>query len=222
MYKTTCSFLALVTLASSVSAQTLAQQDFDRSWLRNQISIKINLDMPPVCDDFITAAAATWNNQGANILIYTGTTNDFYYEDRIYGTGGSQIRTRESNVINVEPVAFYSSDAAIMKGPSYTHPTTNAFKEIYDADVQVREEYLYYSESATTGNGLICTSATTIPSTKFDFQSVMLHELGHNLGFNHRTRPTYCVMYEYGSRGRVARTPCSDERLALQTIYGRR
>jgi hypothetical protein len=67
---------------------------------------------------------------------------------------------------------------------------------------------------------------TQLPSgglgSKTDFQTAILHEFGHVLGFNHRTDGATgpCVMAASVVRGVVKRTPCADERQRLVTAYG--
>ena len=68
-------------------------------------------------------------------------------------------------------------------------------------------------------DGSFHVGTTAAPSTKIDFETVMLHELGHLLRLLHDNYSTSVVMHESVTKGQTKRTLHSRDRNGKLTLY---
>jgi hypothetical protein len=186
--------------------------------------VKIHDSMPIFCDSPTVAAANTINAANANIRL-TNTGN-------IFGPEWINDNYREDQYINIVPATMngYGASATTATTIRYSEAPYWAWEtygQILDSNIYVNHDLLYYGSGTDTQQtyDLFCSESFqgTI-GQKADYQSVMLHEMGHALGFRHRTDGTTgpCVMAEYLARGTFKRAFCADETAKLREVYGTR
>ena len=99
------------------------------------------------------------------------------------------------------PPVRNSSSTASVYGPGYL---------VSDTDIKVDYANLFYVSSTTDSAGdFFCPAAANQPveSGKIDFETVILHELGHAYGLSHFSNSA-CVMYAAVATNVFKRTLC--------------
>lgn len=195
-------FLALP--LSQVHAQT--QPPMPVKWGATSVPVAIHDQMPVVCDQDTTNAATKWNNVYAN-FIFTDTGNLFYSARVAYGRDPTRVNIEDSDVRANNPYA-------LMQTNRYTSGST-----ITDADIYVQYDWLYYAGDPSGTNGFYCGDYS---ASKTDYESTIMHELGHVLGFSDRTDTIECVMKGSIAPGTLRTAPCQDESTKLRSAYGTR
>lgn len=204
-----------VMLAAGVvlgSAAQAAPPVASAAWNQTPVPIKIHNALAPACDDPTMFAMDTWSYDGGSSFKYSGPT---FTDTRVMSLNG--YGTREDRVVNIQDDSTLPSGTHMRTRVAYSATVAN---QINDADVFVRHDYSYYTNSPTYA-GYYCASGT--PRTnQIDYETAMLHELGHAMGFveNYNTTAA-CVMYPYLSGGTVRRALCADDRQGAINTYGR-
>jgi hypothetical protein len=175
--------------------------------------------MPAGCDGPTGDAATTWNNTGARFQI-TQVAQNFT------NTYVDETNNPDYNYINIQDASGLSSTE-----PMRTISTSQYSGGRYvrtDANIYVNTNMLYYFDPGETQQSTDFYCAQTLPSgglgSQTDYQTAILHEFGHAIGFNHRTDGATgpCVMAASIPRGTAKRTPCTDERQRMLAVYGAR
>jgi hypothetical protein len=209
--------LALAALLSTVPAQ--AQVAFTpEPWAVTSKPVLINYSLPAGCDGPTTAAANTLNSVGARFQI---TGSGQYYTDVYINPQG------DSDKANINIQDDYGLASSVpMRKIHYSEYVGRWVRA--DADIFVNGNMLYYFDPGEVQESTDFYCAATLPSgglgSMTDYQTAMLHEMGHVVGFEHRTDSSTgpCVMAAYVARGTVKRALCDDEKRKFVAVYGAR
>lgn len=201
-------------------APAAAQVTFtNEPWAVASRPVKINYRMPAGCDPSTSGAAATWNNTGARFQI-TDVGN--YYQSEYI----NEQTNPDYNFINIQDASGLASTT-----PMQTISTSGYSGGRYvrtDANIYVNTNMLYYFDPGETQQSTDFYCASTVPAggigSQTDYQTAMVHEFGHAIGFGHRTDGNTgpCVMAASVPRGTIKRNPCTDERQRMLSVYGQR
>lgn len=175
--------------------------------------VKINNALPAACDANTKAAVDAINAAGRSFQL-TGTSQNF--------TSTYYTAQDDPDFINIQDGSGLSS---IMRTIIYGYASPPTPAQAIDATVYVNADRIYYdSETTAQANDLVCGSSITSSNIgqRIDWQSAMLHEMGHVKGMDHRTDGSTgpCVMTTYLNYGQIKRSLCSDERGLLVGFYG--
>lgn len=190
-----------VAIPAQVNAQTVSVK-----WDALTKPVYLHIAMPAGCDLDVGRAVSAWNNAGAK-FVYT-----FDRATNLTTTRG----TASTVAYPVIEDGATSSSAALMSTARYTVGST-----ITQTDIVVKAEYLWYNSDEGGGKFHCSSTGAAAPSTKYDFQSAITHELGHAFGFGHGGT-TACIMYASLGLGTMRRTACSTEAAAMKSAYGTR
>lgn len=188
---------------------------------RLNVPVKMYQYFPDKCRPALARAVATYNAAGSK-LVYSHTstvTTTLNLEgsqnnsDLIvsYGT------TANPDALAEAPPKYSSRSTSTSYGPGFL---------VTDTDVVVNSNQIFYQPSDTNSAGVFfcpATSGQSTPSSKFDFEAVILHEITHGAGLAHFSS-TSCTMYfeaAWGVPGQ-RRSYCTDERTVLRSLYGTR
>ena len=169
-------------------------------WATPTQTYKINMDLPATCDDPTHRAATTWTNAGSR---FAYTFGSFTY-DKPTLTDDSQITVYADRM----PVADYAAVAYVGRPTGRT---------ITDADLAVNENFMFYT------NKFYCGTSTTV-SGQIDYETLILHEMGHTLGLgdDQNSANAWCATFFSVPEGRVVRSLCTAEKNAVIQMYGLR
>lgn len=193
--------IAAIVVCSSASAQTI-----NARWPTTTKSVYLHTDMPTGCDSALGRAAGTWSSQGSRFTYQWDPQNNL---TTTRGTATS------AQIVTVEDGST-SGGTALASTDVYTSGST-----ITQADIRIKADYLWYYGDESGGRFWCPASRSNPPSSSFDYESTVTHELGHALGFTD-VNNTGCVMHFQQPAGTVRRTPCSQEVTALRNAYGSR
>jgi hypothetical protein len=158
-------------------------------------------------------ASNSWNAVNAGFVILADL---FYTFPRVQ----DQTQTFNYQYITVEDAPTLSSPTALMETRVLT---TGGGGTIVNADVFVIRSRL--DPAYSDDGGFYCLTSSNIPEEQFDFESTMLHEFGHALGF-HLTSEYYddasCAMYYGLASGQSRRILCAAEKQEFLDAYGSR
>lgn len=217
--------LALATLSSPAAAQTVAEPNENSyNWkYHNRLSIpaKMYTYFPDKCRPAMARAVQTYNAAGSRLVLthspsvtstrnLEGSQNDSDLTVS-YGTTASPTTPAQA-----PPIRSSASTRADF-GPGFL---------VSDADVIVSFNLLFYNTSTTDSAGaFFCPTAAgqTVPADKLDFETIVLHEMTHDVGLAHFSSSS-CVMFasiNYGD-GSKRRTYCPAELSVIRSLYGTR
>lgn len=199
--KLVCLALIAASFSSAANAQTVSAK-----WATLTKPVFIHTTMPSGCDTDVGRAVTAWNNAGAKF------TYTFDRATNLTTTRG----TASSVAYPVIEDGTTSSSAALMTTYRYTTGST-----ITETDIIVKAEYLWYNSDQSGGKFHCTPTGTAAPSTKYDYQTAISHELGHAFGMDHGGS-TSCIMYASLGLATMRRTACSTEATAMRTAYGTR
>lgn len=98
----------------------------------------------------------------------------------------------------------------------------DSYGTLIDADILMNHDLFYWPSTSDVEQryDFFCDQGS-LDQYQIDYQSAILHELGHLVGFEHRTDTTSgsCVMHEQIRRGAYARNLCNDERAVYSAAY---
>lgn len=168
-------------------------------YVRASVVSGMHNSVPPDCIQATTNAITTWNNVGANFSILP---------DFLVSTPRPDDQTVEYNEANITiDTGLFSNPRGIMGTTRDLNLTT---KIITNADIRVDDRRVWNHDPSVEQ-----LSCSTLPPTinQVDWESAILHEFGHAVGFLHDAS-VGCAMYEHGLPGATQRTLCADERQA--------
>jgi hypothetical protein len=175
--------------------------------------VRIQNNIPAGCDPSTSAAASTWNS--ASKFQISGVAQNYT------SASATDTTATDPSYIDIRGSSNLSST-----NPMYAISLSMTSVGRTDSDIFVNTNMLYYLNPGEVNNATDFYCGTTLLSggigSQTDYQTAILHEFGHVLGFNHRTDGATgpCVMAASVARGVVKRTPCTDERQRLVTTYG--
>lgn len=217
MLKLTSAVICLTAslIAESAEAQTNYPPVNARWNLPNQGNsapkpVLINYALPPNCDESTFRAIDVWNATGS----YFTFEFDNWTEAR--NTTGSGSYSGASIIIED---ATITSGAIMVTKRVFTYWTS--IPELVDADIEVNGNLVWYATDPA-GEGEFRCEFNPLAG-KFDYQSVMGHELGHAGGLGHsQTGPTPqrpCQLFYAFSRGEARRVLCAGEAAQWRNMY---
>lgn len=162
----------------------------------------INEWMPIEGDAPTNRAHQTWNNVGSKMTyVYGGLTT-------LVPDGQEQSET----VIDYYEMWDNNSTDWLMRAVLRRYTGQNCWFINY---ILVNDETLFANEFSF---------GTTKEAGKWDYESAMLHEMGHHLGLEHETNSTYSssVMWDGLSASDVKRSPTTRDKNSVLSIYGTR
>lgn len=173
-------------------------------YVRASVISGMHNSVPPECVQATTNAITTWNTVGANFSILP----DFFVT-----TPRAEDQTVEYNQAHITiDTGLFSEPRAVMGTAKDVNPTT---KIISNADIRVDDRRVWNHDPSVEQ-----LSCSTLPPTinQIDWESVILHEFGHAIGFEHDAS-LGCAMYPGGSPGTMQRTLCAEEKQAYIDNY---
>lgn len=192
-----------VLLCLAFPTQALGQS-VSVKWSALNKPVYLHTAMPSGCDVDLERAVAAWNNTGSKF------TYSFNRSTNLTSTRG----TATTNAYPIIEDGVTSSSTALATTNRYTSGST-----ITQTDIIVKGEYLWYYSDESGGKFHCSSTGTSTPSTKYDYQTAITHELGHAFGMDHGGS-TSCIMYASLGAGTMRRTACSTESSAMRTAYG--
>lgn len=187
--------------SSSAYAQTIGAK-----WPTTTKVVYLHTAMPTGCDAALGRAANTWSAQGSWFIYQWDAANN------LTSTRGT---ATTAAIVTVED-GYTTNGTALATTDVYTNGPT-----ITQADVKINSDYLWYYGDESGGRFYCPATRSNPPSSSFDYESTVTHELGHALGFNDANN-TACVMNYQQPAGLARRTPCAAEVTALRNAYGAR
>lgn len=110
---------------------------------------------------------------------------------------------------------------------SYQSPSNfwESYGQLVDADIYVNHDFFYWPATTDTEKtyDFYCDSVSQggFGAWQHDYRTIMSHEIGHVVGFEHRTDTLSgsCLMHEQQRRGVVNTIMCADEMAAYRNAY---
>lgn len=194
--------LGLISLSTVSFAQTITAK-----WATKSRPLFLHTEMESLCDNNTARAVATWNS-----------ASSFQWD---FNQRGSLTGQRaQGDPIDRTTIELGGTGTALAVTNKYITPSNN---RIIDADIVFNKD-IYYFSPAGSGNS-ITMWCDPLPQnsdpyySKYDYQSILAHELGHALGFIEYYGDDKCVMYYRLEKGRARRDLCAGERKAVGDAY---
>lgn len=186
-------------VAINVQAQTMSAK-----FPTNTKTVWLHTAMPTGCDSPLVRAVNTWNAQPVNF--------NWQFDAAANLTGSRWYSGDSRYVIEDGTTSSASAHASTYRAATGT---------IGQVHTVVKAEHLWYNNDESGGRFYCSATAGTTPSTKYDYQTTMTHELGHALGMDDGGAST-CVMYGYQGMGTAGqrRSLCSTEATSFKNAYG--
>lgn len=207
---------AFALLAALVPGIAHAQVQMPNKWDSGTRTLEVDLELPAICDD------ALYNARDYLYATEPAMALPIYF--RAYNPQQS------TSTISFTSQGYGGTVSAGTTLKSYTDATTfwQSYGQLIDADIFMNYDLLFWPGTTDTERAydLFCNGEYQAgSSTQMDYQTAILHELGHLVGFEHRTDANTgpCLMHSQLPRGlsadRLRRSFCSDERAAYQAAY---
>lgn len=194
---------------ASTGMSSAAQPTALGKYARASVVVGMHNSIPPTCVDASTRAINAWNAVGANFSMLP----DFFVS-----TPRAEDQTQEYNEANVTIDDGELSDSRAIMGARVV--VDNATKIISNADIRVDRRRIPGNPSNDpTQWQLSCSVASPVPAALIDWQSAILHELGHVVGLNHDANDLACSMYDSLGPGQMVRELCPAEKQAYIDNY---
>ncbi len=175
------------------------------NYTRKVVTVKQNSNFPTQCRDAVSRAVSTWNVQ----------TSPFAYS---YSKTSNTVSLENGNDNDLTLDYSFSVGSPTLAEIRYGSATTAGHA---DADMIFNANMMFYGTASGSNVGdFFCPTASgqSVPATKTDLETVVLHELGHAFGLDHFTA-TSCTMYSNLAPGVSRRSPCSGEVTVFNGIY---
>lgn len=205
--KATALRTALATGAVAWAGVTYATPpDFLGKWQIGSVIVGTHSSIPPACVQPTANAVKTWVAVGANLLLFP----DFSVSQPRVAT-----QTKDYNYKNVTIEDGTPQNPAAIMAARVKVDTTTKFLE--NADITVDKRRI--ANNDPTQIQLSCSTGPTVPPTQVDWESAILHELGHVVGLADGTTDISCSMYFELGPGQIQRNLCSDEKQVYIEAY---
>ncbi|MBT2746594.1 MULTISPECIES: hypothetical protein [unclassified Lysobacter] len=176
-----------------------APPDFLAKWQIDSVIVGVHSSIPPTCVQPTANAVSTWNAVGANFLLFP----DFIVsQPRV----AEQTQAYDYKNVTIED-GTPQNPLAIMVARVRMNVTT---KVLENADITVDKRRI--GNNDPTQIQLSCSTADTVPPAQVDWESAILHELGHVVGINDSQSDIGCSMYFELGPGQKQRSLCADEK----------
>jgi hypothetical protein len=191
----------------------LAQQPpMPNKWDTYTREITIDENLPYICDNPFIAARDTINQLDPNFQI---------------GSHWGPFSSGGESTLSYQPKGYGGSVTLATTLKTFTGRGYfwESYGSLIDADIEVNADLIYWPATTDTVRSydLHCDAAAQGAMTQWnaDYQSTLLHELGHFSGMEHRTDTASgpCVMHQQQARGTYRRAFCNDEKATFQTTY---
>ncbi len=186
---------------AAASAQVLVAK-----WTNPTQVYHIYSGMPIACDAPTQRAATTWTNAGSRFSYNWG------------GIVSDNPRVTDDNKIVITYGPMSNPNYGAITDWTLVWNSSQGTYNFTDADIIVNENYLFYSSTYNCG-------ATALASNQLDYESYILHELGHALGLGDINDAAYAsaVMYYQGAAwGGTKRALAAADRSGATRTYGTR
>ncbi|MEC7741294.1 MAG: hypothetical protein VYE13_02335 [Pseudomonadota bacterium] len=203
--------LALIATAG-LHAQASAQTSIPNKWDVSTRNITVDQNLPYICDAPLQRAVATVNSYDPNFRITYGwnvppTDNRSAMYYRSYGYGATN--TRAQTLKSIQPLSSYNF--------------WESYGTIVDADIGLNQDLIFWPGTSDTKQwyDLHCDANQQGAFSQWhsDYESILMHELGHFVGFEDRNDGvTPCAMSDY-KLGTIRRSFCSAELSAYRAAY---
>ncbi|MCR2834662.1 matrixin family metalloprotease [Parerythrobacter lacustris] len=198
---------AIIAALAACASQTVAAQTIGQKYDRTNVTVNQNSGLSTKCRPAIARAVATWNGQSSPFTYSYSTT-----------ATRSSLENGDDNNLTFD----YTSDTTMGTALAQTRYDNAISGNRYrDADIYINANRLFYTTSSGDNIGeYFCPSSAgqTTPSNRYDFETVVLHELGHAFGLAHFSS-TSCTLYASLAPGQQKRVPCSTEVGVFNSIY---
>lgn len=180
--------------------------NFLAKWQIDSAIVGIHSSIPPTCVQPTANAVATWNSAGANFLLFP---------DFIVSQPRVADQTPDYNHKNVTiEDGVPSNPLALMAARVTMNAST---KVLQNADIVVDKRRIWNNDP--TQIQLSCSTATNVPPAEVDWESAILHELGHVVGIDDSQSDISCSMYFELGPGQKQRSLCVDEKQVYIDAY---
>lgn len=169
-------------------------------------AVLINYALPPNCDQPTLDAIAAWNGAGSRFKMYFKD----YTEQRAQAGYSTAI------ILSDEDFADSSVLMRMVSSKTYWY----SIPEFTDAAVEVNTDKMAFATNGWGEGQFFCQYGDTY--LKFDYQSIMGHELGHAFGLGHGegTSPSRpCQLYFQFAREERRRVLCDGEKMQFRNLY---
>lgn len=176
-----------------------APPNFLAKWQINSAIVGIHSSIPPACVQPTANAVAAWNNVGANFRLFP----DFIVsQPRV----ADQTPDYDNKNVTIED-GTPSNPLALMAARVTMNLST---KVLQNGDIVVDKRRIWNNDP--TQIQLSCSTAANVPPTEVDWESAILHELGHVVGIDDDKSDISCSMYFELGPGQKQRDLCADEK----------
>lgn len=193
-----------------------AQVQLTNKWDSGTRTLAVDLQLPVMCDDPLYNA----RNYLQSVEPAMSLPISFV----------SYSPSQSTSTISFTQQGYGGTVSAGTTAKSYMDPDYfwESYGQLVDADIFMNYDLLFWPGTTDTQRSydLFCSSQYQTPTSwNYDYQSAILHELGHLVGFEHRTDAATgpCLMHSSLPRGltadRLRRAFCSDERAAYTAAY---
>ena len=201
-------FLRTALAVSLIMSAGLARAEdpvITREWQTDFIRVGFNDSVPSNCVMPTVAATNSWNAVGA----------DFYHELDLFTRHpliANQTAAFNGKNITIEPSDDIRPDAVMS---TRLDPDPSGAGNLVNADIRVNRRILEAGD-------ISCSTAEVVPADKVDWESAILHEFGHGIGFVQDVNEPTCSMHWSLTDGEKRRVLCAAEKQAYIDAYGKK
>lgn len=199
---------AAIALACAGTASATPPVIFGKYGVRS-VTVGFHSSIPTDCASASIFAVSEWNAVGADFDLKTTNTPHPRYED--------QTQTFDYQNVTVQD-GVPSRPDAIMAARVKRNTTTGI---IENADIIVDQRRINQAGPQPVDK-LNCAGLNPTPVNEVDFQSAILHELGHVVGLEDVLDEPSCALYYSLASGVKRRALCASEKQAHIANYGKR
>lgn len=177
-----------------------------REWQVSSIGVGFDNTISINCASPTVGATNSWNAVGA----------DFYFQLDTFNRHPKV--SLQADAFNKKNITIQRSE--IIQGPNDIMTTTlppdpAGVGNIVNADTHVNTSLLDQGV-------FFCSVGEIVPADKIDWESTVLHELGHAIGFIQDVNEPTCAMHYSMAHGQKKRVLCAAEKQEYITVYGKR
>ncbi|MEI2454616.1 hypothetical protein [Lysobacter firmicutimachus] len=192
--------LAVCGFQASAQAPVITSQ-----WEAASVNIGFH-DSVSACIFSSIGASNTWNRVGVDLHLQTDSLASHPRVDE-------QTQAYNYSHITVEDDAQLLP-GALMEARIMTNSQTGT---ILNADIFVDRRHMNQTQGLFQFS---CDTGSSVPPDKYDWESAILHEFGHIVGFQHTYDQTGCSMYKTLKEGESRRVLCEAEKQEYIRAYG--